>query len=544
MNYPPSPDDFLRFPHMNIRHNRSYPLRLAGHGLLSVVGQSPFRSSLPLIPLMHRPRSAFRKLPRTTKAYFKPPKKITNFAHESEWTTENRLHAHQDPKLKKTFSMYITPVHAMGIAIIFLTLSPVKAYTQKDSLYLSVDQLFEKGIKQNLQLAANKLQERMAEERARTARMNRLPDIEIGLNGGFVGQPIIFEQGLSDPTYPDAPDWSQNYAINLTQPLYHGGRIKYAVRQADLEKEITALQTATNRADIKLSLLQHYLNLFSLHKRHQVLTRNINESERRLKDIRQMKKEGLITNNDVLRSEMQLTNNRLALLETENDLRLASQQLDILLGLDETLLICPDTTLLSKTYQLDNYADYIDRAYTGDPGMRLRRRQTDLARNNIRVIHAAQMPQLSLYAANTLARPVSRTLADMYNNAWNVGLSFSYPLSALYRNKHRLNEAQRQVDFQLNAEEQQKQHIRMTVRNAYLKHREALARVDALKLSAKQAEENYRIMRNRYLNQLAILTDLLDADNLRLDAELQLTTARTQVVYTYYELLRAIGELQ
>lgn len=48
--------------------------------------------------------------------------------------------------------MYITPVHAMGIAIIFLTLSPVKAYTQKDSLYLSVDQLFEKGIKQNLQL--------------------------------------------------------------------------------------------------------------------------------------------------------------------------------------------------------------------------------------------------------------------------------------------------------------------------------------------------------------------------------------------------------
>lgn len=60
-----------------------------------------------------------------------------------------------------------------------------------------------------------------------------------------------------------------------------------------------------------------------------------------------MKKEGLITNNDVLRSEMQLTNNRLALLETENDLRLASQQLDILLGLDETLLICPDTTLES-----------------------------------------------------------------------------------------------------------------------------------------------------------------------------------------------------
>lgn len=83
----------------------------------------------------------------------------------------------------------------------------------------------------------------------------------------------------------------------------------------------------------------------------------------------------------------------------------------------------------------------------------------------------------------------------------------------------------------------------MTVQKALLKHREALDRVEALKLSVRQAEENYRIMNNRYLNQLAILTDLLDADNLRLNAELQLTTARTRVLYTYYELQRVTGNL-
>lgn len=37
-----------------------------------------------------------------------------------------------------------------------------------------------------------------------------------------------------------------------------------------------------------------------------------------------MKEEGLITNNDVLRSEMQLTNDRLARQETENDILLVS----------------------------------------------------------------------------------------------------------------------------------------------------------------------------------------------------------------------------
>ena len=55
------------------------------------------------------------------------------------------------------------------------------------------------------------------------------------------------------------------------------------------------------------------MNLFSLFKQHEILTRNIEESELRLRDIRRMKKEGLITNNDVLRSEMQLTNDRLSL---------------------------------------------------------------------------------------------------------------------------------------------------------------------------------------------------------------------------------------
>lgn len=87
----------------------------------------------------------------------------------------------------------------------------------------------------------------------------------------------------------------------MEQPLYHGGRIRYAIRQADIEREIAALRTATDRADIKMSLLDYYLDLFCLYKQRIVLQRNISESERRLSDIRRMKEEGIITNNDVLR---------------------------------------------------------------------------------------------------------------------------------------------------------------------------------------------------------------------------------------------------
>lgn len=119
--------------------------------------------------------------------------------------------------------------------------------------------------------------------------------------------------------------------------------------------------------------------------------RNIEESELRLYDIRRMKKEGLITNNDVLRSEMQLTNDRLSLQETENSIVLVSQQLDILLGQDENVLLRPDTALLYRAVALQSYDDYIVQAYANNPVMKLLRAQTELARNEIR------QPSLSHY---------------------------------------------------------------------------------------------------------------------------------------------------
>ena len=194
----------------------------------------------------------------------------------------------------------------------FLSLCiPFTTYAQHDSLRISLDELFARRTEQHLQLHADCLKEQMAEERIRDARTARMPDISIGLKGGVLGQPVVWQSGLNDPTRPDTPDWQQNYTVDFTQPLYQRGKIKYSIRKAGLEQDIARLQTATDRADIKLELLEQYLNLFSLYEQDRVLNRNIEESERRLKDIRRMKEEGIITNNDVLRSEMQLTNDQI-----------------------------------------------------------------------------------------------------------------------------------------------------------------------------------------------------------------------------------------
>lgn len=414
---------------------------------------------------------------------------------------------------------------------------------ETDTLLLTVERLLELGVENSLRLRADRLHEEASGDRTRTARTERLPEVNVGLKGGFVGQPVVFEHGLSDATYPDAPDWSQNYAIDIVQPLYEGGRIRGSIRRTEIEERIARLGTEADCAEVKLELLRQYMNLFGLWKECDVLHRNIEESERRLKDIRQMKTEGLITNNDVLRSEMRLTDDRLSLREAIDNARIASQQLDIWMGIDEGTIILPDTTLLHLAVEPTPYEAYVDAACENDPSLRVLRAQTDLARNEVRLARATYYPTVSLYAGNALARPIARTLQDLYNNNWNIGLSISYPLSALYRNRHKVREQQRYVELGRNAEEQRLQQVRMTVRTAFLRHEEAIERVRALELSVRQAEENYRIMQNRYLEQLAILTDLLDADRLRLESQLRLTTARTEVIYTYYELQKVCGRL-
>ena len=415
-----------------------------------------------------------------------------------------------------------------------------------DSLRLSVDELFRRGVAASLRMQADALRERSAAAGEQAARRAALPELTVGVDAGAIGQPVVFAHGLSDPTRPDTPDWSQSYAVSLRQPLYDAGRIRRGVKRAALQRRLAERAARGDEADVKLALLGAYLDLMRLYKQEEVLGENIAESERRLTDIRRLQREGVVTNNDVLRSELRLREDSLALSEARNALRLTSQELDVALGLDETTLIVPDTAFLDHlpAPPADGGVEaFIRAAYAANPSLLGLKTQTDVALTDLAATRAAVLPTVSLVAGNTLARPITRTMTDLFNNAWSVGLSMSMSLSALYKNGPDVSRARHAVALARNAEEQQRQTLRMDVRRAWTRHREAVDRTGAMRLSIRQADENYRIMRNRYLNRLAILTDLLDAGSLRLDARLQYVTARTQAVYAYYELLRACGRL-
>lgn len=416
-----------------------------------------------------------------------------------------------------------------------ISLGPVKE--------LSVDELFRLGIENSLRLQASRIKETIADDREKTSLVARFPDLNVGVSGGYIGQPTIFQQGLSQATHPNSPHWANSYNVELVQPIYQGGKIRYDIKNANIEKNIASLNTENDRAEIKILLLQQYLDLYTLYKQVELFEQNIEESELRLKDIRRMRIEGLVTRNDEIRSELQLTNDKLALREAEDNVVIVSHQLDVVLGLDENLIIQPDTSLLYTSLGILGYDEYVQQSYANHPGLKVARESTEISRNDIRLAQANYLPTLSLYGSNTLARPLSSSMQNVFGNNWNVGLSLSFKLSSLYQNRHRVTETRHQLNFKENAVQQMMQSIRVDVRSACTKHREAVDRIDALLLAVRQAQENYRIVRNRYMNQLSILTDLLDANRLCLEVQLQLTVARIQVIYTYYQLQRTCGNL-
>jgi outer membrane protein TolC len=100
-----------------------------------------------------------------------------------------------------------------------------------------------------------------------------------------------------------------------------------------------------------------------------------------------------------------------------------------------------------------------------------------------------------------------------------------------------------QLIQQQEAEKLLRQNTEFAVKAAFIKHREANQLLASAEKSRELASENFRIVEKKYLNQMAVLTDLLDATNAKLDAELQKTNVEISILYTYYQLQKATGTL-
>ena len=124
---------------------------------------------------------------------------------------------------------------------------------------------------------------------------------------------------------------------------------------------------------------------------------------------------------------------------------------------------------------------------------------------------------------------------------WMVGVGINYNLSSLYRTPRKVQLARSAMTLAEEKEALQLENARNAVFAAYTKYKEAYEKLSVHETSLTLAEENYRIINNRYLNDLVLITEMLDASTTKLNAELEVVNARIDIVYKYYALLRELG---
>ena len=87
------------------------------------------------------------------------------------------------------------------------------------------------------------------------------------------------------------------------------------------------------------------------------------------------------------------------------------------------------------------------------------------------------------------------------------------------------------------------EQVNNDIQAAYTLYLQSYAELETQQKSVELARQNYQVVNNRYLNQLALITDMIDATNMKLDAELGEVDARINIAYAYYKMKYIAGQL-
>ena len=409
---------------------------------------------------------------------------------------------------------------------------------------LTMDEMFRLADANSKSIAARQLAVDEAAEAVRVAKNDRLPSIEASLSLSYIGDGWMADRDFSNGMKADMPHFGNNFALKATQVVYSGGAISTGIEMSELQKQIADLELANNRQDVRFLLAGYYLQLFQLHNQEEIYEKNIEQTRLLVDEITAAHRQGTALKSDITRYELQLQNLELGLTNTRNRRNIINRQLTTTLGLDNSVEIMPDTTLLAVRLDQRNESFWQDEMQKA-PALQLAGLTVDMGKKQEQMAKAERRPSVALFASNNLDGPILIEVPPINSNFnyWMVGVSFSYKFDSLFKSNKKLKKAQiatrkAQQDFEY-AEEQ----LSNGVHASYIDLQEAYERLRTKEKSVQLAHENYSVVHSRYINGLSLITDMLDASNIQLSSELELANAQIGILYQYCLLKKTVGDL-
>lgn len=416
------------------------------------------------------------------------------------------------------------------------------SYAQS-SRVLTLEQIFALADENSKTIKAEKAAVFEAQQAVKVAKNGYLPDIDISLSASYLGNGYILDREFRNGQNVPMPHFGNNLAIEATQLIYAGGAVTNGVAMAKLKEEMAGVNREASRSRIRFMLTGFYLDLYKLHNALNVYDKNIELTRIVIKDTKARNKAGVALKNDITRYELQLKNLELARRRVENSVEILNYDLVTMLGLPVDTQIKPDTTMLAQTLPMESVAYWQQMAESNAHAVKQSALAVKMSERAEMLARSERLPKIALFATNKFDGPITIEVPTINKNFnyWYVGVGVSFPIHSLYKTNKSIKQAQYNTMLSRRRQDEVVEQTSLAIQSDYVRYIEAYDEVATLGKSVQLATENYQVIENRYRNDIALVTDMLDASNQLLDAELKLVNARINVIFNYYKLKNTSG---
>ena len=214
-------------------------------------------------------------------------------------------------------------------------------------------------------------------------------------------------------------------------------------------------------------------------------------------------------------------------------------------GLPEGTVVIPDSTILSRALPNRGEDWWRQEADTHSPALSLARNGVEMSRKSEALVRSERLPKIGLQAAWSLEGPILVEIPPIDRNLsyWYVGVGITYDLSSLYKTNKSLARSRAATLKAQEELEAAREGVELAVRADHIRYLEAYEELKTRDKEVELAERNYNTVATRFSEGMALITDMLDAADARLNAGQQLVNARIDIIYYYYRLLFTTGTI-
>lgn len=432
------------------------------------------------------------------------------------------------------------------LLFIFLIKSTTALLSQNsENISVTLPYLFDLADQNNRDLKILEYNENIALESVNDEKKQLLPSLDASLSISYNGDGIVFDRDFSKSMHAPIPDFGNNFVVEASQVIYAGGAIRNSIELAKLNHSIAKLNKEEIRQNIRFAITGYYLEILKLNNQHRILEQNIIQTKALLEQMKAKYEQGTMLSNNVTRYELQLQSLELTMVQVKNRITITNNELVKMLQLPKgAKLKLEDSAVKELLESLNNY-NWQERALDNSPVIKQHVVKIEQSKRNEKLVNSDELPQVFAFAGNNLNGPITIEIPAINKNFnyWYVGIGVKYNIASLYKSKSKKNKARLATHLTIENSEKVKEDLSNDVEDALINYNEAIKNYETQLKNVELASENYTIIKNRYLNDLVLITEMLDAENSKLDAELKATNAQINIIFHYYQLKKLTGTI-